>query len=79
MIVDQSHRLHEGIDDRTADEAKAAFLEVRADAVGHFGLRRDVGIDLAAVDDRFIVNKRPNVLVERAKFLLDFLLIQKYI
>lgn len=70
MVVHHSDRLHMGIDDRTSDEAEAAFLEILRERIalrtgrGHL---RDRG---PVIDLRFPPDKRPDVPVEGTEFPL---------
>ena len=70
MVVDHSCRLHEGVTDGGADKAEAASLEVLAHRVGGFGLGRHVLHTLPRVPERAPSDEPPDVIVERAEFLL---------
>ena len=72
VVVYEPGGLHECVDDCGPNEAKAALLEVLADGVGdfcaddHFACGVQVRLQGLAVDEA------PDVVVEAAKFLLDF-------
>src|SRR3954464_9035575 len=70
MIVDYSHRLHEGVADGRADELEAALEEILAKGVGLGGLRRHLAGAAPAVDDRFAADEAPDVRIEAAELAL---------
>jgi hypothetical protein len=59
VIVDDAGRLQERVDDRAADEAEAASLQLLADRVGQLRARGHLRHRLRRVDDRLAIDKGP--------------------
>jgi len=66
VVVDQTHRLHRGVDDRRADEAEAAAAEVAAERLGLRRRRRHLGRRAEGVAPRPTAGEAPEIAVERA-------------
>ena len=66
MVVDHAGRLHEGVDDRRPDEARAARLEVLGDRLRDVGLGRNLARRFALAVDRLAVDEAPQMLGEPA-------------
>lgn len=62
VIVDHARRLHEGVERRRSDKAKAVGLEGFAHSLRYVGLGLDVFGGGERVDDRPPVNKTPYIL-----------------
>ena len=71
VVVDHADRLHEGIADGAADEAKAAFFQVFAYGVGDLGGGWEADMSFPRVLDGLAVYEGPDVFVEGAEFFLD--------
>ena len=71
MIVHETDRLHERIDDRRADKRKPPLLQVLADRITDRRSRRHFSQRQIGTNDRLPFNKPPKILIKRAKFLLD--------
>src|SRR5436190_21747787 len=70
MIVDEARSLHESVDDRRADEAKAALLQILRQGVGYrcaggHGFQRST-----PMLERRAAHEGPDITVEGAEFAL---------
>jgi hypothetical protein len=70
VIVDEARCLHVRVDDRTANELKAAFLEVLAKRIGLRRRRRNIRVLFEVILDGLGAHKLPDVFAETAKFFL---------
>ena len=66
MVVDHAGRLHVRVDDRGADEAEAALLEILAERVGLRRSRRHLLVLGPAILNRLAADEGPQVLREAA-------------
>jgi len=71
VVVHHPDGLQKRIDDRTAYESKAPFLEVLGEAVAQIRAGREALTSRANSDDRLAVDKVPQVLIEGAKLFLN--------
>ena len=71
MVVHHPDGLQIRIDDRTAYESKAPFLEVLGDAVAQIRARWETLTSWANIDDRLAVYKVSQALIEGAELFLD--------
>src|SRR6266702_1875896 len=61
VVIYHAYSLQKCIDDRTAYETKAPFLEVLREAVAQFRARRETLASGEDIDDRFPIYKVPQV------------------
>ena len=64
VIIHHTHRLHERIDDRAADEPKPSLFEILREQIALPGPDRNVGATLPLVDDRLPCHELPEIAVE---------------
>src|ERR1051325_1968167 len=72
MVVHHPDGLHVCVDDRRADEAEPAALQILAHGVRLDGRRRNLAHGSPAVPDRAAVDEAPLVRIEAAELRLDF-------
>ena len=70
MVIDHSHRLHEGVTDCRADEFESAPKQIFAHGVGFRRSGRDLLQGLTGIADGLSTHEAPEVGVEAAEFLL---------
>src|SRR3989344_2631312 len=71
MVIDHSHRLHEGVTNRRTDEFESAPFQIPAHGVGLPGACRNLLHVPAPVPDRLATGELPDIPVEAAELLLD--------
>src|SRR5215471_2971976 len=71
VVVDHAGRLHVRVDDRAADEAEAALLELLAERVGLRRSRRHLLLVRPAILQRLAADEGPQVLGEAAVLRLE--------
>ena len=71
MIVDHAHRLHVGVTDRRADEAKTSALEIATHRLGLDGLHRNRPRIPSTILYGATVDELPDVLGEGPRFGLN--------
>ena len=71
MVIDHSHRLHEGVANRRTDEFESAPFQILAHGVGLPGACRNLLQVPAPVLDRLAAGELPDIPVKAAEFLLD--------
>lgn len=69
MIIDHAHRLHMGVHDGRADEAKTPLVQVARDGTRGVGFRRNFGERTPLVEDGLVTDKGPVIGVEATEFL----------
>ena len=70
MVVDHADRLHEGVDDRRADEIAAALAQILGDRLGDCGRGRHLAHRRAGVLDRPALDEAPDMPGEAAARLV---------
>src|SRR5262245_17942666 len=71
MVVDETRRLHVRIDGGRADELEAASLQILAQRIGFLARRRHLVLLTPTIHARLTADEAPDVVVERAEFLLS--------
>src|SRR5687768_7331982 len=71
VVVDESHRLHEGVTDRRADELESPPEEIAAESVRFHGTGRNLPERTPATHERRSANEVPDIGVEAAELLLN--------
>ena len=70
MVVDQSQRLHESIDDGASDERETSFFEILAEGIRFARGGGDVFHAPAAIPNGLAADEFPDVVIETAELLL---------
>src|SRR5207244_7096719 len=69
VVVDEAGRLHEGVADRRADEAKAALLQILAQGTRLRCLGRDLAHGPPRAENRLAVHEAPEIGIEAAELV----------
>ncbi len=71
VIVNHAHGLHVGVTNRTADKLEAAFFKILAHLIRLRRGDRDVFKFFPVIDNRFAIDKLPDVVAKIAVFFHD--------
>ena len=72
MVIDQTDRLHMGVNNGWTNERKPSLLQVPANGFGFFRHSRYLGHGFPLFDDRLIPNEMPQIFIEAPPFILHF-------